>query len=332
LPSHLAYLPNFNLVEERQGDGCRLFPHTQQLPEIFKAIQKEFLAGISARMANTDQRADDFRKFALSWVVNQFCLNFNSIGEDTLLVFPYYSRDGVAGLSVAQHVQKSEAGGINHSFRFFAGKDFLPPIFLSGKNIVFASHVFDRFQERVTNGTGRNIGELFWLLFSSFAIIVLSPNGHGEAAVTSHPFLFFPYQESASEYIFKTCLTVNELQDLSPVEPPRRLYFHYGEAFTAPASRIASVGGVRWMSQYFIDLWKKEETPKYESPLTNAERIKGYRRAVKAKLWNRLAKETEKGIIKEWPSNGKWEFTEGIYGPSMVHHGDQPRRFEKENL
>jgi hypothetical protein len=278
-------------------------------------------------MANTDQRADDFRKFAVYSLVESFCVNFNLRGEDSLLVLPYFSRNGLAGLSVAQHVEKSEELGIKHSFRFFAGKDFLPPIFLSGKQFAFASHVLDRFRERVTSGSSRNIGELLWILFSSSANIVLRPNGNGEAVVKPRLSLVFPYQESASEYLFMTCLTVNELRDLSPVEPPRRLYFHYGQAFSPPTTPLTSAEGVREFSQYCVDLWKNLEKTEVQSSYTAAEKatveeIKGLSRTVKARLWNRLAKETENNCKEEWPSNGKWKFTEGIYGPSMMHHAD----------
>jgi hypothetical protein len=231
----------------------------------------------------------------------------------------------VAGLSVGQHIEKSEAGGIKHSFRFFADKEFLPSIFLSGKNITFASHVLDRFRERVTTGNSRNTGELLWLLFSDYANIVLRPNGHGEAVVTSHSFLVFPYQESASEYFFTTCLTVNELRDLSPVEPPRRLYFHYGKIFTPPATPLTTMQAVRGQAEYFVDLWKNQETPKHQSSSATAEKMKGRPQIVKAKLWNRLAKGVEREFAKEWPSNGKWEFTEGIYGPSILHISDEPK-------
>jgi hypothetical protein len=323
LPSHLAYLRDFNLVEERRGD-VRLFPHTEQLPAIFKAIQNEFLTGLSARMANTDQRADDFRKFTLSFVVKCFCLQFNSIGEDTLLVLPYFSRDGVAGLSVAQHIQKSEELGIKHSFRFFAGKDFLPPIFLSGKQFAFASHVLDRFRERVTSGSSRNIGELLWLLFSSSANIALRPNGNGEAIVKPDFRLVFPYEESANEYLFMTCLTDNEVRYLSPVEPPRRLYFHYGQTFTPPTTPLTSTEAIRQHAQYRIDKWNNHEKTKYEdlSLSTEAEKVKACSQTLKAKLWNRIAKQAENESKNDWPSGGKWKFAEGIYGPSMRPHAD----------
>jgi hypothetical protein len=322
-----------HLVEERQGD-VRLFPHTEQLPAIFKAIQNEFLVGISARMANTDQRADDYRKFALYELVRVFCWQFNAIDEDTLLVFPYFSRDGVAGLSVAQHVEKTEDLGIKHSFRFFAGKDFLPPIFLSGKKVAFASHVLDRFRERVTSGSSRNIGELLWLLFSSSIIMVLCPNGHGEAAVASNFFLVLPFQESESEFLFRTCLTVDELRDLSPIETPRSLYFHYGKTFTPPSTPATSEEAVRSDGEYFVDLWKNQETTKYQyqSLYKSYEKMKGRPQTIKAKLWSIMAKESETVSKKDWPSGGKWKFAEGIYGPCMLSHADKLQRFEKEDL
>jgi hypothetical protein len=53
--------------------------------------------------------------------------------------------------------------------------------------------------------------------------------------------------------------------------------------------------------------------------------MKGRPQIVKAKLWNRLAKGVEREFAKEWPSNGKWEFTEGIYGPSILHISDEPK-------
>src|ERR1043166_4917897 len=90
--SHLPYLRNLDLVEEKQVN-TRLFPHTSQLPRVYAAIQKEFVAGISSRMANTDYRADDLRKYERFLTVTLFCSQFSSMSKNALLVIPYYSRD-----------------------------------------------------------------------------------------------------------------------------------------------------------------------------------------------------------------------------------------------
>src|SRR4051812_43638878 len=54
-PFESKYLRDFEVVEERR-DGYRLFPHTEQLPLLSKAINHEFATGLTARLAKTDAR------------------------------------------------------------------------------------------------------------------------------------------------------------------------------------------------------------------------------------------------------------------------------------
>lgn len=66
------YLENFALVEECRGKSI-LHPHTEQLPKLYQATQREFFAALPNRIVKTDYRADPYRKLLLFHAVGSFC-------------------------------------------------------------------------------------------------------------------------------------------------------------------------------------------------------------------------------------------------------------------
>src|ERR1051326_1698760 len=71
-PFESKYLRDFEVVEECRN-GLRLFPHTDQLPLLSKAIHREFEWGLTSRLANADHRADHWRKLQLRGAALAFC-------------------------------------------------------------------------------------------------------------------------------------------------------------------------------------------------------------------------------------------------------------------
>ena len=83
-PFESKYLEKFEIVEE-QRDGLRLFPHTEQLPLLSKAINQEFTAGLTTRLAATNESGDTYRKLELRSLAQHFCQMLNGARPDHLL-------------------------------------------------------------------------------------------------------------------------------------------------------------------------------------------------------------------------------------------------------
>ena len=58
-PFESIYRPDFEVVEQRRGH-VSLFPHTDQLPLLLRALNLEFYGGLPGRIARVDRRADGF--------------------------------------------------------------------------------------------------------------------------------------------------------------------------------------------------------------------------------------------------------------------------------
>lgn len=101
------YLRDFAVVEERHG--LRLYPATAQLPALSCAINREFESGLTTRLANTDARADWWRKLCLWRVAGSFCEYLNGARPDHLHVQPYYTRELLTQIAVVQQITRSTA-------------------------------------------------------------------------------------------------------------------------------------------------------------------------------------------------------------------------------
>jgi hypothetical protein len=307
---------HLDLVEERQG-STRLFPHTKQLPCLYNAIKHEFLSGISSRLARTDHRADPYRKFMLSHVMEGFCMLFNNGRANGLVAFPYFTRQGVAQLTIVQEISQSGALGKIHRYRFFDGKQFLPSVHLSGKPVAFTTHVLDRFRQRAAKVAHVNFGELLRVMFT-VPVLGLRANGHGMALAPEFWSLAFPFLEHDTEILFTTCLTDNELRELTPLEPPRLLMFHYGQEYQVPRSRKCTATGVREITASYVAQWRQCQIDTYNSMPARAEWFRGWSLLAKSHYWHSYAKRLETGSHPDWDPNWKWDFLEGLYGPCML--------------
>jgi hypothetical protein len=236
LPFQSIYRSDFEVVEERHGK-VRLFPHTEQLPVLHRALNLEFLGALPGRIARVDHRADDFHKIILRTAALMYASAANASRPDELRLFQLLNPDRVAKVAIVQQITKDTRLGRCHRFRFYAGPDFFPEIYLSGKRVVFADHVLERFSKRVPHHVGEDLTDLL-LTFFGGAMIGL-PVGPGRAFILccDDSILAFPYKESEDEFFITTCLTTNEINSLGQELPPQAFNFHYGPAFTQPSIR-----------------------------------------------------------------------------------------------
>ncbi|MCG3147928.1 MAG: hypothetical protein PCFJNLEI_01369 [Verrucomicrobiae bacterium] len=245
-------------------------------------------------------------------MVFAFCDVVNALRKDQLILFPFFTPTCVTKPSLVQHIEQSESGGIRHSFRFFAGTEFLPEISLSGKKVAFASHVLDRFRERMLAGEGRCLSVFLNAIFRAPLVGVMQPNNSGEAMalVTQEGyFSVLPFDETDSEFFFKTFLTKNELTSLSVIEPFRRLYWHYGTQFSVP-------GWYEALKKVVLNnLLKQYHDKQVNNSLPALYEVAKFVRDRKIS-WHRFAREMRKR--REKLPTGKCSFGLNCYGPTMV--------------
>src|SRR5262245_44782497 len=129
-PFSSDYKPDFHVVEERKGNR-RLFPATEQLPILLRALRHEFHLGLPRKLADADSRASDFVKIQRKMVVEMFCHYVNNSRKDDLKLFGLLDRDRVSQLAIVQQITDSTPLGLVHHFKFYAGENFFPEIFLS---------------------------------------------------------------------------------------------------------------------------------------------------------------------------------------------------------
>jgi hypothetical protein len=254
-PFHSIYRPNFEVVAERQGKTT-LFPHTAQLPVLLRALHLEFFGALPPKVARVDKRADGYHKYLLKSVSDMFCLAFNADRKDGLHLLSLPDANRICRPVLVQQITEQTPLGRTHRFRFYGKDGFLPDVYLSGKRMVFADHVLERFSTRVPNPAGHDLSYFLCSIFGSFYISM--PVGAARACVLSYfdSLLAFTYTETDEEFFFTTCLTVNEINSLTPELPPQPLNLHYGQAFTRPTIRNWIVIGQMKM---LYELWKAKK-------------------------------------------------------------------------
>ncbi len=242
--SKLKYLhDDFVLVEEIAKDGTRLFPHTEQLPKILKAVEREFFEGIPAFYAKTDHRADDQRKYTLWKLTLRFCDLVNVFRQDGLILHSVLQRDMVARVAVVQRIAEPHPMGICHRFRYFANGAFFPDVHISGKRVGLSTHFLERYRERVAKLERTPMTSLLGFMQNSSGY-VMRVNSRDSALMVWHDgpldeatdkpkrtIAALAFDESETDFFFTTVLTVNEIHALEPVEPARVLDSHYGRHF-----------------------------------------------------------------------------------------------------
>lgn len=235
-PFESIYREQFEVVEERHG-RVSLYPHTDQLPVLLRALNLEFLGGLPDRFARVDQRASGFDKLVRGQAALLFCTFINGARKDQLRLFDLPDPDLVARVTIVQQTSTDEPMGRTHRFRFYGGNDFFPEIRLSGKRVVFADHVLQRFSLRAVNHIGDDMVNLIMDFFGT--PIISMPVGRGRAFIVGFngSILAFTYKESAGEYFITTCLSVNEINHLTLEPVPQVHNLHYGDTFMKPRHR-----------------------------------------------------------------------------------------------
>jgi len=277
-PFESIYLDKFEVVEQVKG-STHLYPHTEQLPALSRAINLEFYGALPNRVAHADARAAGYHKVLLDIAAHQYCLVINLNRVDKLRLFPVLTPDRVAHIAIVQQITETGHGPPCHQFRLFTGQDFVPDIHLSGKRLVFADHVLQRFTTRVHQQIGDDLAVFLFTFF--LAPIVALTVGKGSAFFVRYQdaFLAFTFADRAAEYFITTCLTANEINSLHFEMPPRAYNLHYGPAFIPPELR-------HWIPDDFAS--KYREMWEHKVPLCREprQRLKDY-------TWHRAA-----GLVK----------------------------------
>jgi hypothetical protein len=202
-PFQSSYRENFQVVEQRLGNTT-LYPHTDQLPHLHRALTYEFLTPLPDRIARVDKRADGFHKIMLRQAALMYCTCLNDAREDGLRLYSLPDADRVSRLTIVQQVSENTPLGRVHRFRFYGPDGFFPEIRLSGKRLAFADHVLQRFSQRVPNPLGADITNLLSSFFGNNLIGL--PVGPGRAFIVSYhdSLLAYTYKETADEYFITT--------------------------------------------------------------------------------------------------------------------------------
>lgn len=303
LPFQSAYRQDFEVVEQREGP-LRLYPHTDQLPLLLRALNLEFYGALPGYLARVDHRGDGFHKILRKHAAITFCGMINAARPDQLRLYPLLDFDLVGRITVVQQMTRDTSRGPLHRFRFYGGDDFFPEIYLSGKRLLFADHVLQRFSTRVPNNLGE---DLTFLLLTFYGCPVISvPVGPGRAFLVLYfeSVLAFTYQETDTEFLITTCLTIHEMNSLSLELPPKTLNLHYGSTFTKPQVR-------NWLPpQWAVNLHSRWER---KLPLPPPMQLP------KGANWPYMACLIKETIIKEGhgPGSDLW-FLDDIPGPADI--------------
>jgi hypothetical protein len=304
LPFDSIYRPDFEVVEERQG-RLSLFPHTDQLPLLLRALNLEFYGPLPGHVARVDRRADGFHKYMIKLAALMYCLKFNAGRKDGLQLMSLPDADMVTRLTLVQQITESSRLGRFHRFRFYGSNGFFPDIHLSGKRLAFADHVLDRFSSRVPNRVGEDLA-IFLAVFYGTPFISL-PVGQGRAFMLEYheSLLAFTYTETPEEYFVTTCLTINEINSLRPELPPVAHNLHYGRDFVRPKIR-------NWMPlQQMIKIYKRWQGKiPLPPPLEKGARFKN---------WNQLAPFIKDSALRQGHGPGtRLGFLDQIPGPFVL--------------
>jgi hypothetical protein len=305
-PFQSIYRPDFEVVEERQG-RVRLYPHTEQLPKLHRALNLEFLSALPGHIARTDRRGDGFHKSLLKHAGMAFCNIFNGARPDGLHLHAMPDMDLVTRLVVVQQATEETRRGVRHRFKFYGGAEFQPDIRISGRPLVFTDHVLERFSSRVPNVVGEHLGMLLLIFFGS--PILAMPVGPSLAFVLPYhdTLLAFPFELEEDELVITTCLTVHEMNSLERHIPPLAFNVHYGAAFAVP--RFRHWLPTKWMGDVYAKWERKVPLPPPTPEIST--RLRWHRAA-------HLIKDVE--MDKGYGPGTSFSFLDHIPGPYAVEY------------
>ena len=291
------------MVEQRQGN-LTFYPHNDQLPILLRAMNLEFYGALPGRLARADKRAAVVEKLALKAAGLMFCNCINDARPDSLRLHCLPNFDLVPKIAIVQQITETTRRGISHRFRFYAGDDFFPEIYLSGKRVVFSDHVLQRFSSRVPNNIGADLSN-FLIGFFGTPLLAL-PIGTGHALIVAYfeSLLALTFKETEKEFFITTCLTINEINSLLLEVPPRAFNFHYHPEFTRPKIR-------NWIpTEWMKNLYKRWQA---KVPLPSA------RASLAKKHWHRVAHWVQGNEQKNGHGPGsRLCFMDNIPGPALL--------------
>jgi len=307
-PFESKYLRDFEVVEERR-DGYRLFPHTEQLPLLSKVINDEFQRGLTTRLAKTDARADEWRKLCLWNIAGSFC-NFLGVARpDHLHVQPFLTPDRVARIALVQQISRTTDGGLQHTFRYFHGTQFLPDVHLVGKRPVFSSHAIDRFAQRINVSNGHAVNFLLTEFFATPPVLLKLDGSAGVAAayLAGESMAAMPFEMYDDEVLFLTTLSPNEISDAVAPHKPTRMHLHFGPEYTKPAAHNFNHVA---LTEQILQRWRAK-TPRAD--------LRKLFEEMQAFSLTRIVQETD-GILRQqgYHEGSKLAFLDEVYGPVVL--------------
>jgi len=309
IPFDSIYREEFEVVEERRGH-VSLYPHTDQLPVLYRALNLEFLAGLPARFARVDRRGSGFDKLVRSQAALYFCNAINGERKDQLRLFELPDPELVARPTIVQQISTDEPLGRTHRFRFYGGDDFNTEMRLSGKRVVFADHVLQRYSLRAPDSLGDDLTNLILDFFGTPMISL--PVGRSRAFIVgcNDSILAFTYKESEDELFITTCLSINEINHLT-LEPTTQAHnVHYGDTFTKP--RFRTWIPAQWARDHY-QCWQNKV------PFKTRRRSSNPDVARKVNNWRWAAQHIKEAMLKRGHGHGSQIcFVDHIPGPCLT--------------
>ncbi|MCG3150303.1 MAG: hypothetical protein PCFJNLEI_03786 [Verrucomicrobiae bacterium] len=304
-PFESKYLRDFAVVEERRGQ-LRLFPATEQLPLLSKAIDAEFKAGLTERLAHTDARANGFRKHQLAEIALFFCTVANRARPDHLHIQPYYTPDLLTQIAVVQQITEVGVGGNRHWFRYFYRDAFLPDVFLCGKRPVISGHALTRYSERAVRWDCAPVVSLLThLVYRPPLFLCLNENQTVFAFEAESSVVVMPFEETTTEFFFLTTLSPDGRSTLGPLTPVRPAHFHYGPTLLSPVGDFDLAEHTAEM----LERWRNQAPPMSRDAVAPILRTASWTRLVQGAV--------RRGADLNAPAL-KFLFYDGVYGPTTI--------------
>ena len=232
------------VVEQRKGDTT-YFPHTDQLPILASAITREFQAGLSNYIVKTDVRGDDFRKVLLHEACYEFCHFKNAARQDKVNLFWLTNPDKLTDVAIAQKVTRTSKHGRMHRFRFYLGGKYFQEVYMNGKRMVFTQHAVERFSQRVPCIKGESLTQFLITFYKTLPCHMRVGSGSGLVYLSNNSMVAFPFEETADEIIFKTCLSPNEISNLAENRNSRLYLVHYGKECRCSLLSVICLSSIR---------------------------------------------------------------------------------------
>lgn len=259
VPFNSIYFPDFQVVEQRI-ENIRLFPHTDQLSKLLKALKYDFEKCLPDRICRVDHRAKDYMKLKKFAAARVFCSHFNRARTDGLRLFALTDRNLVPRISIVQQITEHTEMGPVCRFKFYGGDDFFQEVYVNGRQVSFAGHVIKRFSERVSNPIGTDLTNFLCSFFGS-GLVVMECNKRPAFVVgCAGSLLAFPVRLFESELFLPTCLTVKEINKLGLYLPPIAYSHTYDRPYRMPDIR-------NWnplLAQItFLKVWEKKEPMRF---------------------------------------------------------------------